>query len=166
MRRHELTDAEWERLKGFFPANGGRGRPWNEHRSVLNGLFWRLRTGAPWRDIPERYGPWQTIYDRFNRYRREGTWDRILEALQIRLDAQGLIDWDLWCVDGSSIRASRAAAGAGKKGETRSRRTTHWVAAEADSQAKSTWFLTARALRWPCTSPRGRHTNRRSSRKA
>jgi transposase len=146
MRRQELTDEEWERLKEFFPGNGHKGGQWKEHRIVLNGLFWRLRTGTPWRDIPERYGPWQTIYDRFNRYRRDGRWDRIIEALQIRLDTQGMIDWDLWCIDGSSIRASRAAAGAGKKGDATSPRTTHWVAAAADSPARSTWFLTAQAF--------------------
>lgn len=165
MRRHELSDEEWALIEDQFPANGEKGGQWRAHRMVMNGLFWRLRTGAPWRDIPERYGPWQTIYDRFNRYRQDGTWDRIVEALQIRLDADGLIDWDLWCIDGSSIRASRAAAGGGKKGGAKSPSTTHWAAAAVDSQAKSTWLLTAREFRWPSTSPPAKHTNRRSSKK-
>ena len=67
------------------------------------------------RDLPERYGPWQTVYDRFNRWRKDGTWAKILDALLLRLDDDGLIDRDLWCVDASVIRASRSAGGAGKK---------------------------------------------------
>ncbi len=82
---------------------------------MLNGICWRLNTGAPWRDLPECYGKWKTVHDRFSKLRRSGLLDRLLEALQLRLDAQGFIDFDLWCVDGSSIRASRAAAGASKK---------------------------------------------------
>ena len=66
---------------------------------------------------PERYGPWQTVYDRFNRWRKDGTWAKILDALLFRLDQAGLIDRDLWLVDASVIRASRAAAGAKKKHE-------------------------------------------------
>jgi transposase len=165
MRRHELSDEDWALIGGLFPPSGAKGGQWRDHRMVLNGLFWRLRTGAPWRDIPERYGPWQSIYDRFNRYRKDGTWDRIVEALQIRLDAEGLIDWDLWCIDGSSIRASRAAAGGGKKGGPKSPPTTRWAAAAADSRAKSTWLLTAREFPWPSTSPPDKRTNRRNSKK-
>lgn len=115
---------------------------------MLNGILWILRTGAPWRDLPERFGPWQTVYDHFARWRREGVYDRILEALHIRLDADGEIDWDLWCIDGSSVRATRAAAGAAKKAaaDTRkSRKTTLWAAREADSAVSSTWLLTVEA---------------------
>ncbi len=103
-------------IQHLLPGNGERGGQWQDHHKILNGLFWRLRTGSPWRDIPERYGPWSTIYDRFRRWSRDGTLDRIIEAPQVRLDGQGEIDWDLFCIDGSSIRASRAAAGAGKGG--------------------------------------------------
>jgi transposase len=72
-----------------------------------------LHTGAPWRDLPrDTYGPWQTVYERFNRWSKDGTWGRLLEALHVRLDADGKIDWGLFCIDGSSVRASRAAAGA------------------------------------------------------
>ena len=59
-------------------------------------MFWRLHTGCPWRDIPERYGSWSTVYDRFRRWTRDGTLDRILEALQVRLDERGRIDWELF----------------------------------------------------------------------
>ena len=82
---------------------------------MLNAIFWRLNTGAPWRDLPERYGPWQTVYHRFNRLRHSGLLDRILARLQLRLDQAGLIDPELFCIDGTNVRAARAAAGAAKK---------------------------------------------------
>lgn len=107
---------------------------------MLNAIFWRLNSGAPWRDLPVRYGPHQTAHDRFTQLRGSGLLDRILEPLQLRLDAQGLIDFDLFCVDGSSSRASRAAAGASsKKKWPASRKTTPWTAPEAASARKSTW---------------------------
>jgi transposase len=110
-RRHELTDEQWELIRDHFPAQG-RGGKWADHRTAVNGVMWRLRTGAPWRDLPERYGPWQTVYHRFRALRRSGLLDRILERLQARLNAEGLIDAELWCIDGTVIRAARAAAGA------------------------------------------------------
>ncbi len=117
MRRHELSDDHYAAIEPYLPRPTGKaGHPWKDHRAVLNGLFWKLHTGAQWRDIPERYGPWQTIYDRYVRWRRNGTWDRILQALQVRLDREGRIDWTQWALDSTSIRATRAAAGATKKG--------------------------------------------------
>ncbi|WP_344860924.1 transposase, partial [Planomonospora alba] len=65
VRRGEPADKAWQRIEPLLPATDGRGRPWRNHREVVNGILWRLRTGAPWRDIPERYGPWQTCYERF-----------------------------------------------------------------------------------------------------
>jgi transposase len=118
MYRYDLTDAQWAVLAPFFPDryhNGGAGRPWNDHRPLVNGILWHLHTGAPWPDTPERYGPWQTVYDRFNRWRKDGTWTKILDALLLRLDNAGRIDRNLWCADGTVVRASRAAAGAEKK---------------------------------------------------
>lgn len=112
MRRHELSQRQWERIQGFFPApRRARGRPWKDHRAVVNGILWVLHTGAPWRDLPERFGKWKTVYDRFNRWRRGGLFDRILAALQIRLDRNGHVDWNLWCVDTTTVRA---AAGGGR----------------------------------------------------
>jgi transposase len=151
MRRHELEEHEWRLIKDLFPNPKGRGRPPANLRAVLNGIFWILRSGAPWRDLPERYGPWQTIYHWFNLWRKDGTVDRILERLQLRLDKDGYIDWDLWCVDGSHVRASRAAAGAGKKGGRKNPKTTHWVAREGGTGRRSTWSLTARAFPWQST---------------
>jgi transposase len=88
------------------------GRPWGEHRPLINGIFWRLHTGSPWPDIPCKYGPWKTVYDRYSCWRRDGTWDRILKALRVKLDAKGQIDWEQWGLDGTIVRAHRSAAGA------------------------------------------------------
>lgn len=165
MARYELRDEQWELLKDLFPKQRRGGR-WLDHRTMLNGMLWILRSGAPWRDLPERYGKWQSVNHRFNRWRRDGTFDRVLKALQIRLDKQGKIDWDLWLVDGTSVRASRSAAGARKKRAKRidsNPTTTRWAAAAADGAANSTWLLTATALSSPPRSRRGRRTNRRNS---
>ena len=82
---------------------------------MVNAILWRLRTGAPWRDLPERYGPWQTAYSRFRRWQRAGVWDRALAALHAEGDAAGDPDWTLHFVDGTTVRAHQHAAGA-KKG--------------------------------------------------
>lgn len=116
-RRHELTDAQWEAVEDLLPSRKARGRKPRPSRDMLNGMMWILRTGAPWRDLPERYGPWETVYGRFRRWTLDGVITRILKRLQWRLDEEGYIDWDTLYVDGSSIRAAAAAAGA-KKGET------------------------------------------------
>jgi transposase len=114
-RRHELSDRQWALLSDALPPNGRRGGQWRPHRRLLNAMFWRLHTGASWRDLPGRYGPWETVYYRFRRWQKDGTLRRLLDRLQLRLDEQGCIDWDTWCVDGSNVRAARPAAGA-KKG--------------------------------------------------
>ncbi len=118
MSRYDLTDAQWAAIAPLFPDRrhpGRPGRPWNDHRTLVNGILWHLHPGAPWPDTPDRYGPWQTVYDRFNRWRKDGTRAEILDALLLRLDNAGRIDRDLWCVDGSVVRAGRSAAGAKKK---------------------------------------------------
>jgi transposase len=118
MHRYELSDAQWACIAPLFPDpyhGGRRGHPWLDHRRIVHGILWHLHTGAPWRDLAERYGPWQTVYDRFNYWRLDGTWATILDTWLLRLDKAGLIDRDLWLVDASLIRASRAAAGAEKK---------------------------------------------------
>lgn len=115
IRRHELTDEEWELLKPLLPARETPGRYYHDHRAILNGMLYWMHTGVPWRDLPERYGPWQTVYSRFRSWSRSGLWDRILQQLQRELDGLGEIEWTLWCVDGSIVRAHRHAAGAGGK---------------------------------------------------
>lgn len=115
--RFDLTDEQWERIAPFFPDryhHGNAGHPWKDHRPLVNGVLWHLHTGAPWPDTPERYGPWQTVYYRFNRWRKGGTWTKIRDALLLRIDRRGGIQRDLWCVDATIIRAAVAAAGAEK----------------------------------------------------
>ena len=128
-RRHELTDAAWAVIEPVLPPTPKcRGRPWRDHRTVINGILWVLATGVPWRDAPERYGPWQTLYERHARWTDDGTWDRLLQALLAELQRRGRIDWELWCVDGTSIRALKAAAGARGKNPVHAR---HGAAARA-----------------------------------
>jgi transposase len=120
--RGELTDTAWETLKPLLPDNGKRGQQWRDHRQVLNGILWKLRTGAPWRDLPERYGPWRTVYARFSRWQREGTWDRLLAHVQTKSDAVGEVVWEV-SIDSTTVRAHQHAAGARKKGALRTRPT-------------------------------------------
>jgi transposase len=149
MKRHEITDEQWKLIEPILPKRTATtGRKPRNPRQMLNAILWILRTGAPWRDLPERFGPWQSVYDYYRNWRNNGTFDQILQVLQIRLDREGKIDWDLWCIDGSSVRASRAAAGALKKVSTntpRNPKTMLWAAQEADSAANSTWLLTVEA---------------------
>ena len=112
--RGELTDRAWAQLEPLLPRNQRRGGRWRDHRTVVNGVLWKLRTGAPWRDLPERYGPWQTCDDRFIRWRQDGTWDRLLARAQTKSDAVGELEWVV-CVDSSSVRAHQHAAGARKR---------------------------------------------------
>ena len=107
-RRYELTDDGWEHIAALLPTQR-RGGKWAEHRTVLNGIFWVLRTGAPWRDMPERYGPYTTAYNRFNRWAKKGIWLRIFETLAAKSPQS------LQLIDSSIIRAHQHAAG-GKKG--------------------------------------------------
>jgi transposase len=167
MARYELEDRHWDLIKGLMPRQK-RGGKWNDHRTTLNGMLWVLRSGAAWRDMPERYGTWSSVYDRFCRWRRNGTFDRILTALRVRLDKAAKIDWDLWLVDGSNVRASRVAAGARKKSRAKTDSnptTTRWAAAAADGEANSIWLLTERAFPFTSSSPPGKRTNRRKSRR-
>jgi transposase len=109
--RGELTDEAWKRIAPLLPENGRRGKQWKDHRKVVNGILWRIRTGAPWRDLPSRYGPWQTCYDRFARWRRDGTWDQLLAYAQMKSDAAGEVVWEV-SVDSTISRAHQHAAGA------------------------------------------------------
>lgn len=124
MHRHELSDAQYARLETLLPQprhDGNAGRPWLPHHMVINGILWILRTGAPWRDMPERYGKWNTVYCRFNRWRRDGTWTRLYSSLLDERDDQGQIDHGLWCIDGTIARAARCAGGARRRNRRRPR---------------------------------------------
>jgi len=108
MARFDLSDAEWAIVAPLLP-NKPRGVPRVDDRRVINGIFWVLRTGSPWRDLPERYGPYTTVYNRYNRWAKAGVWLRIFEALAA--EAPG----SLHLIDSSIVRAHQHAAG-GKKG--------------------------------------------------
>jgi transposase len=147
--RHALSDAQWETIRDLFPQTKGRGRPAKDHRLMIDGILWVLATGAAWRDVPARFGPWQTVYDRFSKWTKRGVWDRLLESLQAQRNAQGDIDWELFCVDGSVVRAHKAAAGARKKGGLKmSPNTMLWAVAKADSERSCTSSATAMGFRW------------------
>ncbi|MBA3676389.1 MAG: IS5 family transposase [Sphingosinicella sp.] len=103
MSRYDLTDFEWRVIQPLLP-NKPRGVPRVDDRRVLNGIFWVLRSGAPWRDLPERYGPRTTCYNRFVRWRRAGVWDRLMDAITAAYDG------DIQMIDSTSIRAHQQAA--------------------------------------------------------
>jgi len=117
--RGEVTDTAWAQIAPLLPAQTrGRGGRWRDHRVVVNGILWKLRTSAPWRDLPERYGKWKTVYSRFVRWQQDGTWDRLLTKAQTESDAVGEVVWEV-SVDRTSIRAHQHAAGAKKGAVTR-----------------------------------------------
>lgn len=135
MRRGELTDEQWERLKPLLPPQKPtRGRPSQDHRRIINGMLWIDRTGAPWRDLPERYGPWQTVASRFYRWQKTGVWQQVLAALQVDADSKGGLDWRVHYVDSTVIRAHQHAAGV-KKGLKLRRRS---VVAKVGGAPRST----------------------------
>ena len=114
VERHDLTEAEWQRLQPLLPSVVRRGRRRRDRRQVLNGILWILATGAQWRDLPVRYGPWQTCYRWFAQWARDGTWARVHQALQRTLRSELQLDWTVFCLDSTQVRALRAAAGGGK----------------------------------------------------
>jgi transposase len=165
MKRHALTDEQWELIDPLIPRSEARtGRPAKDRRLMLDGVFWVLATGAPWRDLPERFGPFQSVHRYFSVWRKAGVFAKVIEALQVKLDNRGLIDWEMWCVDGASVRATRAAAGADKKVSSGIRTnppTTRSAAAEAGLDRSSTLSLTAVALPWRSTSRPAKSTKAR-----
>jgi transposase len=95
-RDRVLTDAQWERIEALMPSSDGvRSRPFRDHRQVVEGIVYRYRTGVAWRDLPEKFGPWQTVWKRHRRFSLDGTWDRLLTRLLAEADAAGEIDWSV-----------------------------------------------------------------------
>lgn len=100
-----LLDAHWELIEPFMPSSDGkRGNRFGDHRRIVEGVVYRFRTGIAWRDLPEQFGPWQTVWKRHRRFSQDGTWDRIHTALLARADAAGEIDWSV-SVDSTINRA-------------------------------------------------------------
>jgi transposase len=114
---YQLSDEQWQQIEDLLPSNGQRGGQWNDHRLMIDAILWVLSDGGRWRNVPERFGAWQTVYDRFRKWCRNGLWERILRRLQARKMHAGDIDWSLFAIDGTVIRAHQSAAGAGEKNQ-------------------------------------------------
>ena len=104
-----LSDAQWARVEPLMPCSDGqRGRPFRDHRQVVEGIIYRLRTGVAWRDLPAVFGPHQTVSKRHRRFSADGTWDRVLARLIAQADAAGEVDWTV-SVDSTINRAHQHA---------------------------------------------------------
>ena len=112
LKRYELTDAEWDKVATLFPPEntGKRGRPGKDNRTMLNAIVWLARSGAPWRDLPERYGPWKTVYSRFRKWIEDGILDHIFRVLSLEAELTEL------SIDASIVQAHQHSAGAKKGG--------------------------------------------------
>ena len=118
-RYQQLTDDQWARIEPLLPSSDGRrGRPFRNSRQILEGVIYRYRTGIPWRDLPEYFGPWQTVWKRHRRYTVDGTWDRILQSLLADADAAGLISW-IVSVDATINRAHQHPTRTAHRGHSR-----------------------------------------------
>jgi len=139
MARHALSDAQWKMVAAVLPPQKSGPAAERGDRAFVDAVLFRARTGIPWRDLPERFGPWKSVYNRFRNWARKGQWEAIFKALSVEVDEEGCI------VDGSVIRAHQDAAG-GKGGSSE----THWVVLEVGSRPSSTPSLTRAAA--PSTS--------------
>jgi transposase len=110
-KRYEISDEEWERIKDLLPSDKQKkqGRPPKPNRDMFNAILWIARSGAPWRDLPERYGSWKTVYDRFNKWTKEDVFEKVFKILNVDADTQEL------SIDSTSVKVHQHAAGA-KKG--------------------------------------------------
>jgi transposase len=133
--RGDLSQAQWQVLEEVLPPVKPTGRPPRDRRQVINGIRWRIRTGAPWRDIPDRYGPWETCYCPFRTWQRDGSWANALTKLQARADVKGLITWDV-SVDSTVARAHQHAAGARHNGNSSG---SHRVESSTSSPTTTAW---------------------------
>ena len=113
---HELTDEQWEAIEDLFPEPAPTGRPPMDRRVVMNAVIWLNNTGAKWRDLPSECGKWRTVYGWFDLWNNDGTLQSIVDRLTHFVMENGELAEDLWCVDGTILRAHRCAAGGGKKG--------------------------------------------------
>jgi len=136
MHRHALTDEQWSRIEPLLPGKRTGPESTLGDRSFVDAVIYRAKTGISWRDLPERFGPWKSVHNRFSNWARRGVWASAFKALQMRVDKSGCI------VDGSVIRAHQDASG-GKGGSNE----TLWVVLEVDSPRRSTRSSTQRVAR-------------------
>lgn len=139
-RRYELTDGEWSIIEPLLP-NKPRGVPRVDDRRVLNGILWRFRTGSPWAEIPDRYGPSTTCYNRFVRWRKAGVWDRLLATVSAAFEGEIVM------IDSTCVRVHQHGA-TGKKGEPPE--IAAWDVPEAASRARSMPSLMLTVVPSPC----------------
>ena len=140
-RRHELNELRWKTIAPMLPAERGRrGRPSQDNRRLLNAILWVLKTGAPWRDLPEHYGPWQTAYTRFSRWSKRGVWTRVLAELAKDEDGE------TYFVDATIVRAHQDASGAEKK-----KAAKQLASLEADRRRRFTSVSRPTGNRFICT---------------
>jgi transposase len=144
MHRHALTDEQWTRLQAVLPKRKSGPEALRGDREFVDAVLYRAKTGVPWRDLPERFGPWKTIYNRFDRWSKQGVWKQVFKALQLKVDKTGSI------VDATTIRAHQDAAG-GKGGSNE----TVWVIHVADSRPSSMSSRTRKGGRSTSRSPKG-----------
>ena len=140
MSKGDLTEAQWLVVERLLPEDpvrpDGRGRPWKDRRTVLNGVLWVLRTGAPWQDLPSRYGAYQTVHRRFQNWVRSGALEKVLLAVAAHLEQAGGLDLKECFVDGTFVPA--------KKGGD-------WSARPSGARAPRSWVLqTAMVFLSPC----------------
>jgi transposase len=145
MARGDLTDAQWARISRYLPISDLGRLPLNL-RQQINGVNWRFRTGSPWRDVPERYGKWATVYDLHSRYCRDGTWPAILLGILADAEETGEIDWFV-SVDSTTVRAHQHASGA-VIDERELQAALDWVDAKANpaSQKSNVEFVINRPV--------------------
>jgi transposase len=139
--RHAISDADWDRIKDLLPGQPGQhGKVAKDNRLFVDAVLWVAKTGAPWRDLPERFGNWNSAWRRFDRWAKKGVWQRVFEALQ---------DSDLeWLIlDSTVVRAHPCAAGAEKKpAAAAASAKRRWAAAAAASAPR----FTSGSMAWGC----------------
>ena len=155
-RRHELSDEQWERIVGLLPPErGAMGPPSKSHRTMLNAMLWIVRTGAPWRDMPERFGPWKSVNTRFARWQRRGVWKRVLDELARDQDVE------TYMIDATIVRAHQDSAGAQKKTDPKPS-----VRRAAGSPQRFTLAWTPSEIPSSSNSPKGNATITRSPKRS
>ena len=171
MRRFDLTDEQWARLESLLPVPVRSGRPplWTK-RQLIDGIRWRVRVGAPWRDVPECYGSWRAVYSLFRRWQRAGVLAAIVTGLQTRADASGRIIWEIsvdFMITGRTSTPPAHAPLLRKSPRAASRlspQITLWDAPAVASPPRFTWPASRGRTSCPCCSPRASAVTHPSSR--
>ena len=136
LRRYELTDQEWKKIAPLLPPekSGKPGRPSKDNRQMLNAMIWLARSGAPWRDLPERYGSWNSVYSRFRKWIEDGILDNIFRVLSLEAELEEL------SLDASIVKAHQHSAGAKKGGAKRNRTQPWWSEYQNPCGSRFLWI--------------------------